>query len=143
MCAWARWEAGSMFHWEEDFAPPVWTLPEPAVYFMICRHAIAALCSAQPRRTTLWLPTCFCSEVARFCRDVADIREYRDDCRWPEPDWKSLQPQAKDLVLAVNYFGVRSPEPWRNWQAQNTCILVEDHTQDPFSAWALQSDAPY
>ena len=138
-----RWEAGSMFHWEEDFPPPLWRLPAPAAYYMICRHAIAALCSVQPQRTRLWLPTFFCSEVARFCASVAEIREYRDDCRWSEPDWKSLQPEPRDLVLAVNYFGVRSREPWRAWQARNACILVEDHTQDPFSTWALESNAPY
>lgn len=139
----ARWEAGSMFHWEVDFAPPMWALPEPSVSYLVCRHAIAALCAAQPNRPVLWLPTFFCPEVARFCRPFAEIREYRDDCRWSEPDWNSLQPGADDLVLAVNYFGVRNPEPWRSWKRQHPCILVEDHTQDPFSTWSLQSDAEY
>jgi hypothetical protein len=140
---WARWEAGSMYHWEEDFAPPVWTLPHPAVYYMIGRHAVAALCAAQPARPTLWLPTFFCPEVARGCSSVAEIREYRDDCRWPGPDWSSLQPGPRDLVLAVNYFGVRSLEPWRDWLASHPCIFVEDHTQDPFSSWSLRSTADY
>ncbi|MGA7559009.1 MAG: hypothetical protein WCF61_04610 [Terriglobales bacterium] len=132
-----------MFHWEDDFTPPLWSFPEPAIYYMMCRHAIAALCAAQPNRPVLWLPTFFCPEVARFCGNVALIREYRDDCRWPEPDWKSLQPAPNDLVLAVNYFGVRSIEPWRDWMGRHGCILVEDHTQDPFSAWALESVASY
>ena len=143
MTQWARWEAGSMFHWEGDFAPPVWRLPKPSVSYLVCRHAIAALCAAQPKRPVLWLPTFFCPEVARSCRAVAGIREYRDDCRWPEPDWSSLQPGPDDLVLAVNYFGVRSPDLWREWRKRHSCVLVEDHTQDPFSTWSLTSDAEY
>src|SRR5450755_4583438 len=115
MREWGQREIGSMFHWEEDFAPPLWSLPQPAVYYMIGRHAVAALCAAQSTRPVLWLPTFFCSEVAWFCSTMAVIREYRDDCRWPAPDWSSLQPGPNDLVLAVNYFGVRSFEPWRNW----------------------------
>jgi hypothetical protein len=132
-----------MFHWERDFTPPLWSFPEPAVYYMICRHAIAALCAAQPNPPVLWLPTFFCPEVAHFCSHVALIREYRDDCRWPQPDWHSLQPGPNDLVLAVNYFGVRSFEPWRDWLGRRACILIEDHSQDPFSTWALESVASY
>jgi len=138
-----RWEAGSMFQWEADISSPTLSLPQPSVSYLVCRHAIAALCAAQPNRPVLWLPTFFCPEVARFCRSVAQIREYRDDCRWHEPDWSSLQPGSNDLVLAVNYFGVRSPEPWIRWHEQRPCILVEDHTQDPFSSWSLRSNADY
>lgn len=138
-----RWEAGSMFHWETEFAPPVWQLPEPSVSYLVCRHAIAALCAAQPSRPVLWLPTFFCPEVASFCRPLAEIREYRDDCRWPEPEWSTLNTGTRDLVLAVNYFGIRSPEPWRKWRKNHPCVLVEDHTQDPFSVWSLESNADY
>ncbi len=139
----ARREIGSMLHWETDFTPPLWSFPEPAVYYSVCRHAIAALCAARPQRPTLWLPSFFCPEVARVCRSVSPVREYRDDPRWPAADWNSLRPAAEDLVLAVNYFGVRSPEPWYDWRQQHACILVEDHTQDPFSAWAMESKADY
>ena len=132
-----------MFHWETDFPSPRWSWPEPAVYYSICRHAIFSLCAAQPSRPVLWLPSFFCPEIARSCRDVATIREYRDDCRSALPDWASLQPRPHDLVLAVNYFGVRSPEPWQAWRSAHECILVEDHTQDPFSSWALNSTAEY
>jgi hypothetical protein len=138
-----RHEIGSMFHWEPEFSSPTCSWPCPAVYYSLCRHAIFALCAAQPRRPVLWLPSFFCPEVARFCRDVAIIREYRDDCRWPEPDWPSLQPSTDDLVLAVNYFGVRGGEHWRLWRNRCACVLIEDHTQDPFSAWARQSNADY
>jgi hypothetical protein len=132
-----------MFHWETEFPSPRWSWPEPAVYYSVCRHAIFSLCAVQPSKPVLWLPSFFCPEVARFCRQVATICEYRDDCRSQAPEWASLQPGPHDLVLAVNYFGVRSPEPWQKWRAENECILVEDHTQDPFSSWALNSVADY
>jgi hypothetical protein len=132
-----------MFHWETEFSLPAWKWPQPAAYYALCRHAIASLCAMQAERPRLWLPTFFCPEVARSCRPLAEIHEYRDDCRWTEPDWESLRPAENDLVLAVNYFGVRRPEPWQRWRARRECILVEDHTQDPFSAWALGSVADY
>lgn len=143
MSRWVRWETGSMFHWEADVSPPLWTLPEPNVRYLLCRHAIAALCSLQSTRPTLWLPTFFCPEVARSCREVATIREYRDDCRWRQPDWQSLQPDPEDLVFAVNYFGIRRAQPWMEWRSKHGCVFVEDHTQDPFSTWALESTADY
>ncbi len=138
-----RQEIGSMFHWETEFSLPAWKWPQPAEYYALCRHAIASLCALQPKRPRLWLPTFFCPEVALSCLPVADIREYRDDCRWAEPDFESLQPAETDLVLAVNYLGVRRPEPWQRWRLRRECILVEDHTQDPFSAWARESRADY
>lgn len=132
-----------MFACETGFPTSVSRLPSRSQYYLLCRHAIASLCAAQPSRPVLWLPTFFCPDVAHFCCSVAEIREYRDDCRWPEPDWKSLQPKREDLVLAVNYFGVRGAEPWIQWRAQHSCILIEDHTQDPVSSWSLQSSAEY
>lgn len=140
---WGRSEIGSMLHWETEFPAPVWSWPEPAAFFSLCRHALEALCGARRTRPTLWLPSFFCFEVARHCQAVADIREYHDDCRWSEPDWSTLRPRPEDLVLAVNYFGVRSPEPWNRWRQNNSCILVEDHTQDPFSEWARNSTSNY
>jgi hypothetical protein len=46
-------------------------------------------------------------------------------------------------VLAVNYFGFRSGEPWRQWRENHTCILLEDHSHDPASPWAQLSQADY
>ena len=148
MRSWARWEAGSMFHLESELPGERLSWPQPAVWYMLARHAMAALCQAhlfqaQPQRATLWLPSFFCADVARACRPLADVREYQDDPRWPEPRWNTLQPAPQDLVLAVNYFGVRSPEPWDAWRDAHPCVLVEDHTQDAFSAWARNTTADY
>ena len=49
----------------------------------------------------------------------------------------------RDLVVAVNYFGVRTKEPWEHWRSRHDCILLEDHSHDPVSSWALTSTADY
>jgi len=62
---------------------------------------------------------------------------------WSEPDWKSLEPRSQDVVLAVNYFGMRDGTPWKDWHKRVHCILIEDHSQDPFSEWACTSTADF
>lgn len=139
-----RWECGSEFHWCGLPEPPF--LPWPAHFrsYLLGRHAVAALTQMNSgRRVTLWLPSYFCPEVADACRSLCELREYRDDPRLPEPDWDTLWPEARDFVLAVNYFGVREEIPWQRWREKHPCRLVEDHTQDPFSPWALHSTAEY
>jgi dTDP-4-amino-4,6-dideoxygalactose transaminase len=60
------------------------------------------------------------------------------------PDFQTLHPNPGDIVLAVNFFGVRTNSAWCDWFAQHSdCILIEDHSHDPFSDWAKQSRAHY
>jgi hypothetical protein len=74
---------------------------------------------------------------------LIEIAVYADDPCRPEPDWSTLQPANDDVVLAVNYFGIRSGEPWRRWHEKRSCFLLEDHSHDPVSGWALHSRADY
>jgi hypothetical protein len=140
----ARWELGSEFHWPGLPEPPLLPWPQPAVWYMLARHAVAAVAQMGSRnKRTLWLPSYFCSEVAECCRRYCEICEYRDMPSWSEPDWKSLEPRSRDIVVAVNYFGVRDDAPWKNWRKRVRCILLEDHSQDPFSVWAATSTADF
>ncbi len=139
-----RWECGSEFHWCGLPEPPF--LPWPREYrnYMLGRHAVAALLlAASSSGATLWLPSYFCPEVADACRGLCELREYEDDPSLPEPHWHSLRAGAGDFVLAVNYFGVREADAWRIWRERNACLLIEDHTQDPFSSWSVNSTADY
>lgn len=118
--------------------------PEPAVWFLLGRHAVAALLNQlSPASRRLWLPGYFCHGVADYWRRLVSIVMYSDNPCWPEPDWTTLQPEKNDIVLAVNYFGVRCGEPWRQWHEKHACILLEDHSHDPVSGWAKHSQADY
>jgi hypothetical protein len=140
----ARWELGSEFHWPGLPEPPFLTWPQPRVWYMLARHAVAAVAQLlSGNNPTLWLPSYFCPEVADYCRHFCEIQEYRDTPSRAEPDWKSLHPKGHDLVLAVNYFGVRDGTPWQTWRERHRCILIEDHSQDPFSQWASRSSADF
>jgi hypothetical protein len=137
-------ELGSEFHWPGLPQPPLLAWPQPAVWYMLARHAVAAVAQMESgNKRTLWLPSYFCPEVAECCRSYCEIREYRDMPFWTEPDWKSLEPRSQDIVLAVNYFGVRDDAPWKDWRKRVRCVLLEDHSQDPFSPWASTSTADF
>ena len=137
-----RWEVGGEFHLPVDSPGPYHRWPDGAVWFALGRHALQALL---PRlgAPKLWLPDYFCHEVGERWRELAEVELYEDDPRWPEPRWDSLRPGRRDAVVAVNYFGVRSGEPWRAWREETECVLVEDHAHDPASEWATASTADY
>jgi hypothetical protein len=44
----------------------------------------------------------------------------------------------------VNYFGVRDGSVWGSWSQENRgVVMIEDHTHDPASKWALTSNADF
>jgi hypothetical protein len=93
----------------------------------------------------LFVPDYFCDEVVSWWerRGVA-IRRYGDGPYRPAPDWETLTVSPGDAVLAVNYFGVRDGKTWDSWRrAHGDVLLVEDHSHDPLSGWALDSVADY
>ena len=136
------WEVGGEFHLPVDPPGPYHRWPEGAVWYALGRHAVEALLR-QLRSPRLWLPDYFCHEVAARWRDAVVVELYEDDPRWPEPRWESLRPEPRDVVVAVNYFGVRLDAPWREWREATACVLVEDHAHDPASDWATTSAADY
>jgi hypothetical protein len=136
------WEVGGEFHLPVDPPGPYHRWPEGAVWYALGRHAVEALIR-ELRPPRLWLPDYFCHEVAARWQDAVEIQLYEDDPRWLEPRWESLQPGARDLVVGVNYFGVRQGGPWREWRERTPCVLVEDHAHDPASEWATTSAADY
>lgn len=139
-----RWEVGGEFHWMGLPSAPFIPWPDPATWYLLGRHALVALLQSLPRETRrLWVPNYFCFDVADYWRSFIEVATYYDDPRRAEPDWSTLQPNVADVVIAVNFFGVRGGENWRSWREQNPCVLVEDHSHDPVSGWALRSKAEY
>jgi hypothetical protein len=137
-----RWEVGGEFHLPVEPPGPHHRWPEDAVWYALGRHALQALLQ-RLGAAKLWLPDYFCDEVARGWADLAEVELYEDDPRWPEPRLESLRPARADVVVGVNYFGVRAGEPWQAWRERTECVLVEDHAHDPASAWATTSTADY
>lgn len=139
-----RWELGSEFHWMGLPPGPFIAWPQPLAWHMLGRYAVVDLLRNLPAfRGRLWLPSYFCHEITDYWRRFFKLQEYIDDPRRAEPEWPTLPAAPDDAVLAVNYFGVRSGRPWRRWRETNACVLIEDHSHDPVSGWALQSTADY
>lgn len=139
-----RWEVGSEFHWMGLPPGPLIAWPTPSAWYLLGRYAVVDLLETlESFGGRLWLPAYFCHEIRDYWRRFFKIEEYVDDPRRPEPDWPTLRPAADHAVLVVNYFGVRPGEPWRRWREANACILIEDHSHDPVSGWALRSTADY
>ncbi len=145
-----RWEVGSEFDWSDELATPLVRenlLPDTYQLFATGRSiflSIQHLLKPSQKQLRLHLPSFFCMDVAAQLKTVFDLCWYRDLPTEPAPDFNSLRPSSSDLVLAVNLFGVRDGSAWQDWFSQHDDILlIEDHSHDPFSAWARQSTAHY
>ena len=144
-----RDEIGGDFDWQwprETGTRLSW--PQGSVFYSTGRSFLAAVCrtvAGATRRSRLWIPSYFCQEVVEHLRFAAcSLAFYEDYPDWPAPDFDSLKSQPGDLVLAVNYFGVRQAAPWNTWRSVAPgVVLIEDHTHDPWSLWARSSEADY
>jgi hypothetical protein len=141
------WEVGSEFHWLGMPRGPFLTWPEPCVMLASGREALLNAWRALPDRTAkfLFVPDYFCAEVVSWWEQRGvPTKCYTDGPHREAPDWNSLAVSPGDMVLAVNYFGVREGRMWDSWRSANDRILfVEDHSHDPLSTWALNSAADY
>lgn len=117
-------------------------------FFATGRAALIALCRnwirAHPN-ARLFVPEYFCSEVvSSLCVANVPIEFYADDPRLSGPELDRLPVSRWDMVLAVNYFGIRSAAQWTAWRDVTPSIaLIEDHTHDPQSRWAMSSRADF
>lgn len=137
------WEVGGFFEQCELPHGETNPWPQPSVFFALARHVVPGIVRVNKSIRRLWIPEYFCPEVTRHWSEVIETISYLDYPGRPEPDWKTLQPGKNDLVVAVNYFGMREKESWEHRHFSRDYILLEDHTHDPFSAWALTSTADY
>jgi hypothetical protein len=139
-----RSEIGGEFHWMGLPRAPFVPWPKDARWYLLGRHALVALLQAfPPASRRLWVPSYFCFAVSDYWRSFIEVISYRAYPQCAEPEWSTLQPTADDVVIAVNFFGINSGDVWRSWRESNQCILVEDHSHDPVSGWALRSNADY
>ncbi len=134
------WEVGSEFDWSNDFINPVGETVNLPSHYELFSTGCASLFGLEKilnekrnKRLRLHLPCFFCMEAASKLAKAFDICWYRDLPTEKYPDFDTLNASSGDLVLAVNLFGIKSPEVWYDWlKKHGDVILVEDHSHDPF-----------
>ena len=90
-----------------------------------------------------FIPTYFCQEVtATIAETGVEVAAYEDSPLNAAPESVAVIAGSGDLVLLVNYFGLRDVRAYDSVRACGADIL-EDHTHDPWSSWARSSKAEY
>lgn len=146
-----RWEIGSDFHWSENVltsSPASFWLPDKYQLFSTATASFLALKTLLQKPSgkalRIHVPSFYCMSVVSKLQTAFKVCWYRDLPSESSPDFNTLNVLPGDLVLAVNLFGIKKQKPWQDWQQENPqIILIEDHTHDPFSPWAKNSQADY
>ena len=90
----------------------------------------------------VFLPYFFCPQIREMLKKKYSVAYYEDLPSEREPRFSSLKARSGDIVVAVNFFGLRRREAWDKWKSENPgLILIEDHSHAPFSA--RQSAPPH
>ncbi|MEJ5341837.1 MAG: hypothetical protein WHT09_09740 [Thermogutta sp.] len=141
------WEHGSEFGWilPLDYPYPKRALPANAVLFGNGRQALAAALLAGKKQRgwhRCYVPSYICQSVVDAVLATGlECIPYPDlPIGQPELNYRNLQPS--DCVLIVNHFGWRSPQ-FSQLVRTTPAGLIEDHTHDPWSAWASNSSADF
>jgi hypothetical protein len=146
-----RWEHGSEFHLDPH---PHWptgsAVPHPwdgsGLLFGSGRDAALGLLQHGRERwgwRRLWLPSYYCQPVvAAFLSAGLEGRLYPDLPDRAVPSCQGLTASPNDVVLTVNYFGLRSSCDLPI-DLPDGVVVIEDHTHDPWSAAAHNSSADY
>ncbi len=138
-------EIGGDFHWPAG-APPDRMTPWPAssVFFARGRDAVTSVMQTAPAGSRLYVPHFFCGDtVAAWDKSGFDL------CRFHLlPESTDIRfdrvPTDRDFVLLVNYFGTGDlAKLGDQLRSQTGCAIIEDHSHDPVSPWALSSGAEY
>lgn len=112
-----------------------------AIYLANGRLCLIALIK-QNSWQRVWLPEYFCREVAESVASFTGIemKFYKD---YPSNDDRgmvmTLPYREGDVLLRVNFFGMRD---FRS-EVDIPIPVIEDHTHDLLSHWALYSDADW
>ena len=136
------WEVGGEFHLPVETPRPFHPWPRPAVWYALGRHAVEAVVEME-RVRTLWLPDYFCHEVAVGWESGSRCGRTRTTL-----GGRSLAGRRSRRAAATPCWRSTSSAPgpgtgWDERRAEEDWLLVEDHSHDPFSPWALGSSADF
>jgi len=141
-------EIGGEYHLRDFPGHGLDPWPTRRSFFASGRAALHALCRRWIKthsHARLWMPDYFCSEVvSSLCSRNIPVAFYMDNPQRAGPALSHLRVSPGDMVLAVNYFGVRLGDHWSAWRESTPLVaLIEDHTHDPQSLWARSSTADF
>lgn len=141
-------EFGSDFHYINSGSAKGNTLENyfpSANYYADGRQALIHLYHSEGWER-LWIPEYFCYDVIESLKQAgldiifyADYPGYDNDNKTIAEIQRKGHFRAKDALLRVNYFGMRS---YRN-SGRIQIPVVEDHTHDLIGEWALESSADW
>ena len=142
------WESGSDFHWMYPWTMSNSPMPWEENYLLMGtgREVFRALISfGQANRNwrRLWIPIYFCQVVvASLISTGIEVLTYPDSPRNSGGQLDNLEFRPGDVLLLVNYFGLRDKFTLPAID-RNAIDIIEDHTHDPWSHWAWNSDADW
>ena len=94
----------------------------------------------------VWLPSYYCPDVPAALVAAAvpgvELRTYPDAALWATADLGAIPAEPGDAVVIANQLGVRARPDTAAIEALGA-VIVEDHSHDLASDWALTSTADY
>lgn len=137
-------EFGSDFHFIFDMESDSSHLFSDVNYYANGRHALNSLIKygiEVHHWKRIWMPAYFCYDVIDFVKQTGiQISLYPDSPSLNDRliFWKILYAPG-DVLLRMNYFGMRS----KRSNSKIPIPVIEDHSHDVCSGWALNSDADW
>ena len=142
-----KWEQGSEFHWV-PFEPSDESIEAPwekGAFFGSGRDALRALLlhGMQERGwRRLWIPSYFCQEVVKSMASTGiEMTLYHDSMAELFLLLSEADFEPGDALFVVNFFGMRDALAYGT--VPDDVDIVEDHTHDPWSDWAWNSQASF
>lgn len=108
--------------------------------YALGRHAIEAILR-QENIKRLWLPSYFCHDSIARCKIMAEEVKYYSitPVQNPYEVIESLPIEEDDAIFLMNYYGL-----WSHLHTPDLpCRIIEDHSHDLTSDWALTSRADW
>ncbi len=149
VCISKHGEYGSEFHLMdykiESINEAPWQLNE-CLYMGSGRDAIRLLLSHGIHHRgwlRLWIPGYFCQDVIEAILSTSiTVMVYDNNPFEIKDQWGDLAFRAGDVIFLVNYFGFGNLPDFAG--IDRKCVeIIEDHTHDPWSEWAGNSQAEW
>lgn len=133
-------EFGSDFHYVSSYNDGIIFSTKQFRLYANGRQALLALLLSHKWKR-IWIPVYYCYDIIAAIKKSEIEIIYYDDAPWRDDEKivSNLFFQGGDVLLRVNYFGIRS---YRNAKIINIPV-IEDHTNDLLSNWANNSNANY